>query len=301
MNLDKYKTFLTCAQVRTFYDAADALCLTASTVSKHISSLENELGVTLFERTPKGLVLTAEGVRRLPIIRQLVSTHDRLMSISDEVVVQQDLNICSIPVFARFHLEQMLDEYAAVYPNYPAKILEQQSTRKLIERHEFELAFLHGPTLDDNAFDRIEFVLGRMGIVVSESNPLARQHSVALSELLNFTFVGVDTGVHRTFNEMLFAEMGYMPTINYLLSREDSVLIDVRNHNSIGLLSSEIYDVYKMQGTVFVPFDNVPPSIGVLVRLRNVALSAPAQAFWDFAETWLVQNRNATLSYKDET
>lgn len=298
MNLDKYETFLTCVQSRTFYDAAETLCLTASTVSKHISALESELGVTLFERTPKGLVLTEAGLKRLPIIRQLVNANERLMTISDEVIVQEGLNICSIPMFARFHLEPMLRDYAAAQPNFPVKIIEQQNTRNLLDKHAYEMAFLRGLSSDIDNFDRVEFVLGDMGIVVSDMNPLARRSAVSLNELRNATFVAPDVNVYRTLYAELFSNRGFWPEIQYLLPREDSVLLNVRDHNSIGLISSEVYDIYKLQGTAFVPFENVPPSIGVLVRLHNIPLSRPSQTFWDFAETWLVKNRNAVLSYE---
>lgn len=298
MNLDKYETFLACVQSRTFYDAANTLNLTASTVSKHISALENELGVTLFERTAKGLVLTPAGLRRLPIIRQLVNANERLMTISDEVVVQPGLNICSVPMFARFHLEPMLRDYAAAQPNFPVKIIEQQSTRNLLDKHAYELAFLRGLSSDIDNFDRIEFVMGDMGVVVADTNPLAQRSAVSLNELRSVTFVAPDVNVYRTLYAELFANRGFWPEIQYLLPREDSVLLNVRDHNSIGLLSSEVYDIYKLQGTAFVPFEDGPPSVGVLVRLHNIPLSQPSSIFWEFAEKWLVENRNTTLSYK---
>src|SRR5688500_9683561 len=55
---------------RSFANAAEELHVTASSVSLQIRQLEDELELKLFDRTPKGLVLTADGARLLPGVTQ---------------------------------------------------------------------------------------------------------------------------------------------------------------------------------------------------------------------------------------
>jgi DNA-binding transcriptional LysR family regulator len=57
----RLKAFLKIAQIGTVFGAGDALGLTQTAVTQRIRSLENELGVTLFTRSRKGMRLTTEG------------------------------------------------------------------------------------------------------------------------------------------------------------------------------------------------------------------------------------------------
>ncbi|HWI40899.1 MAG TPA: LysR family transcriptional regulator, partial [Verrucomicrobiae bacterium] len=61
MNLKQLEVFLSVAETCSFSRAAEATFITQSTVSQHISSLEGEFGVRLFDRTAKGALLTEGG------------------------------------------------------------------------------------------------------------------------------------------------------------------------------------------------------------------------------------------------
>ena len=74
MNLKQLEVFLAVAESGSFSKGAEATFITQSTVSQHISALESEFGLKLFDRTGKGAFLTAAG--------KLLLKHAR--SISDE-------------------------------------------------------------------------------------------------------------------------------------------------------------------------------------------------------------------------
>jgi DNA-binding transcriptional LysR family regulator len=61
MELYQLKTFVTVAEEGHLTRAAERLHASQPSVSGHIRALEDELGLTLFERTPKGMRLTAAG------------------------------------------------------------------------------------------------------------------------------------------------------------------------------------------------------------------------------------------------
>jgi len=67
------RVFEAAARHLTFTGAADELCLTQSAVSKQIRTLEETLGVTLFVRVNRGLVLTDLGRVYLDDVRPLLS------------------------------------------------------------------------------------------------------------------------------------------------------------------------------------------------------------------------------------
>ena len=61
MDLKQLQYFVACAQTRSFSDAAKVLYSTQPSVSKVIKSLEDTLGMQLFERLPRGICLTVQG------------------------------------------------------------------------------------------------------------------------------------------------------------------------------------------------------------------------------------------------
>lgn len=69
MELYHLRTFVTVAEEGHLTRAAERLYTSQPAISAHIKALEEELGLTLFTRTPRGMQLTGEGKRLLPKAR----------------------------------------------------------------------------------------------------------------------------------------------------------------------------------------------------------------------------------------
>lgn len=65
--------FVTLTEKKNFLEAAECLFISQSCLSKHIKKLETEIGVELFERTTRTVVLTEFGQMLLPYARKMVS------------------------------------------------------------------------------------------------------------------------------------------------------------------------------------------------------------------------------------
>lgn len=73
LNSDLLRSFVTIAESGNLTVAAGRLHRTQSAISVQLRNLEADLGVTLFARTPKGMVLTDEGDRLLPKAKSILS------------------------------------------------------------------------------------------------------------------------------------------------------------------------------------------------------------------------------------
>src|ERR1041384_3509928 len=60
-SLNALRAFEAAARHLSFTRAARELCVTQTAISHQVSKLEDELGVSLFRRSPKRIALTAEG------------------------------------------------------------------------------------------------------------------------------------------------------------------------------------------------------------------------------------------------
>ena len=72
MELGYLKEFSTLAKTLSFSRTAERFFTTQSTISKHLNSLETELGMTLLKRTNRHVELTEEGRAFLPYAERIL-------------------------------------------------------------------------------------------------------------------------------------------------------------------------------------------------------------------------------------
>ncbi|MFE7558433.1 LysR family transcriptional regulator [Kitasatospora sp. NPDC057500] len=77
MDLEAVRTFAAVAEAGQFQKAAADLSITQQAVSKRIAVLERDLGVRLFNRTPRGAEPTIDGQAFLPHARELLRVAER--------------------------------------------------------------------------------------------------------------------------------------------------------------------------------------------------------------------------------
>ncbi|MEI6629037.1 MAG: LysR family transcriptional regulator, partial [Alphaproteobacteria bacterium] len=71
MDWDRLRVFHIVAQAGSLTEAGHALGVSQSAVSRQVSSLEKNIGVMLFNRHARGLVLTEQGEHLFKITREI--------------------------------------------------------------------------------------------------------------------------------------------------------------------------------------------------------------------------------------
>jgi DNA-binding transcriptional LysR family regulator len=74
------QTFLAAARLGSFVAAGQEVGLTAAAVGLQMRALEEELGVVLFDRSARAVVLNPEGRRRVPAVKELVERWQQLQA-----------------------------------------------------------------------------------------------------------------------------------------------------------------------------------------------------------------------------
>jgi Transcriptional regulator len=123
INLSFLESFLVVASTGSFTTAAKKLFVTQPAVSQHISSLEKELGVKLFMRRGRGIVLTEEGRflqhKAEELMRTLADVQTRLQDQSELRRGTIRLAVTELPVFL---LPPVLLEFKKRYPGVDVSI-----------------------------------------------------------------------------------------------------------------------------------------------------------------------------------
>lgn len=85
MDLHQLRTFITVAREGSITRSSELLHLSQPAVSAHIKAMEELLGLVLFERTARGMKLTADGERLLPKAVETLAAHQELMDESRRI------------------------------------------------------------------------------------------------------------------------------------------------------------------------------------------------------------------------
>jgi DNA-binding transcriptional LysR family regulator len=80
LDIHQLKTFVVVAREGSVTRASETLHLSQPAVSAHIKTMEETLGLSLFERTPRGMSLTSDGQRLLAKAEQTLAAHQELMA-----------------------------------------------------------------------------------------------------------------------------------------------------------------------------------------------------------------------------
>ena len=133
-SVNLYQYFYAVANTGNISRAAKVMYTSQPVVSKYIARLENELGVQLFKRTPRGVILTEEG----SILYEHVKTaFNYLEAGMDALRHQQNVGLGHLRIgvsttLCKYLLLPYLKQYIAKYPNVRLSI-ECQSTYHTLE------------------------------------------------------------------------------------------------------------------------------------------------------------------------
>lgn len=117
ISLRALRVFCVAAERESFREAADVLFLTSSAVSHQIKHLESELGLKLFERTPRSLELTASGRSFYDDVRPVLDDLDAVTIRHAKTEQTRSLRISVQPFFASELFVPRLPEFVAEHPD----------------------------------------------------------------------------------------------------------------------------------------------------------------------------------------
>lgn len=206
MELRHLNTFKVVAEVKGFTRAAELLGYAQSSVTAQIQALEEELGVQLFNRLGKRIMLTEAGARLLPFVLEIQKLVETAKSeLLEAEVPQGTLTIGAPESLCAYRLPPILQEFRRRYPN--VKVVLRPGLcwqlRQQVRSGELDLAFL----LDE---DKVEgndlhvevLILEPIKLIAPPSHELAARKTVSAQDLKDETLFLTEVGcAYRTLFE----------------------------------------------------------------------------------------------------
>jgi len=148
MELYQLKTFITVAREGHLTRAAERLHTSQPSVSAHIKALEEELGIPLFIRTPKGMVLTGEGEVLQTQAQKALATvdeiHHKANVLKDEVTGPVKIGLHIDPRFLR--IDALLARMQKMHRNLDFHLLQRWTWQQPddLKRGKLDAGFVYG-------------------------------------------------------------------------------------------------------------------------------------------------------------
>src|SRR5262249_12952266 len=192
MHLKQARTFITVAELGTVSKAAERLRIAQPALSRQIMDLEQELGLQLFDRVGRRLLLTGEGEQLIAGCRVLlncasaVAEQAQLLRHGDVGV----LKVAGSPQHIESVLSGFLHHYAKRYPRVEVRISEGTGSEilTLLERGDIHLGqnLLHAVKLDERHFGSLPLGSVELLAVCHPSTQLVPRRTVEIARLAEF-------------------------------------------------------------------------------------------------------------------
>ena len=210
MTLLQLKYAVTIAETGNITEAAGKLFLSQPSLTKAIRELEKEMGITIFERTNKGCLVTKEGERFLGYARQVLEQaallEEQYKNNSDykqEFCVSTQHYSFAVNAFVELIQECGGDTYDfSLRETQTYEIIDDVARMKseigILYYNAFNQTVLH-KLLKMNDLRFTELFVAQPHIFVSSGNPLAQKKSVTMKELEPYPYLSFEQGEHNSF------------------------------------------------------------------------------------------------------
>jgi DNA-binding transcriptional LysR family regulator len=285
IDLDGLRGFVSVAELGSFHDAATAIAVSQSALSRRVQKLEEALGVILLERTTRRVALTSVGREFLPRARRLIDElEESLVSIRDITERQAGrVTIACVPSVTYYFLPAALRRFNGLFPQIRVRIIDD-TARAVLQRvrdgnAEVGVTFL-GQTDEDMAF--VPVMRDPFVLACRSDHPLAQQDVVRWAELKPYPFItaGLSSG-NRLLIESALGQAEWRPRAFYEMQHLPSSLGLVEA--GLGIAALPRLSLPTQPHPVLTSRRLLEPEIirtmGV-VRRRGSGLSGPARELY---------------------
>jgi DNA-binding transcriptional LysR family regulator len=285
IRLDVYRVFCSVAENHSFSKAAKELYMTQPAVSQAIIQLENQLGIRLFTRMPRGVTITNEG----QLLYEYINSAMNLIKVGEQKLLEaKELLIGELKVgvgdtISRCFLLPYLERFHNESPGIKLRIINRTTLElcDMLKSGEIDIAIcnlpVNEPTFEVRELKKIQdvFVCGNKFRHLAENPP-------ALPEIVKYPLILLETKSNsRQYVEKYFQSLGIKITPEIELGSHELLLEFAKINLGIACVIREFSEDYLQKGIVH----EIKVSQGIPARsigccfLKSVSLSPASSRF----------------------
>jgi DNA-binding transcriptional LysR family regulator len=278
LDLRHLRYFMVVAETQNFHRASDLLNIVQSALSRRILDLEKQLGLTLLERTAKGVALTEAGEVFLGHARTVISeadfakTHLKKLAAGELGMLRLGLNRIApqLPV-----VSQALQKFRQSHPGVELELRSMTTPQQLdaLLTGTIDFGFLTNGAAASKTLEYLSVFKDYFILALSADHPLAPPEiKIRLADLADEDFIFISRATSQSAYDSLlssFAAHRITPRIVQEGHSEDSHLGLVAAGMGLTFTYSSITARYHRPGLVFKPVEDLDIDVDIDLVCRR--------------------------------
>ena len=280
MNIDYCKEFLELVNCLNYTKAAKNLNLHQSTLSKHVQSMEKELGTKLIRANGSGPKLTETGYAFVGYANKICSTYNQAVSeinfLSSATPLRADWQLYDQSLISIISAALILNDQKGNIP-----VVHHEASSRDLCRHVAEgtldvaLVTTLPEFIDEAGLEGTLLTSSPLTAVVESTNKLAERESIHFADLKNETFIHLLHEVARpgwSTLERLCQRYGFTPHTRDILVSSHPEQLAIPLHGCVFIYASrerEMKMLSKLHGFACLPIVDKDASFDVYAVYRS--------------------------------
>lgn len=295
VSLRHFRFFVAVAETGQVSKAAAALFTSQPAVTEAIKALESDIGVKLFNRHPKGVVLTYEGTIFLQHARGVLAAAVDAMLAPQQVRrdMAGEFSLACSHTVAGYFLTPLVARFRRVFPDIRIKLIELDRPEivRRIETGEIDIAVcLTSPLRDAERIETEVLARSKRRLWLPANHPLLDKTRVALSDLTSEPYIMLTVDDAEETTREYWQAAGLQPNVTFRTSSMEAIRNLVSAGLGVTILSDMVYRPWSLEGArleATVLTDPIPSMDVGLAWRRDSELSRDAKAFFDVCKSGL--------------
>lgn len=217
MDLLQLKYFQTVARLEHMTQAARQLSIAQPSLSQMIARLEEELGVSLFDRQGRQLRLNQFGKAFLRHVERMMSElEEARQEIADMSGTER--GCIALAIVVPHLLPELLQAFLSEHPQVTFRLFHQHSSQKVLqqlEQGEIDLG-ITSPPIEQPNIDWITLMRDEIYLMVPPEHPLSTCKSINLRDVEQESFISLKPGhTMRTLTDSFCQQAGFTPRVAF--------------------------------------------------------------------------------------
>ena len=290
MDIRHIQEFLVLADTGNFMETAEKLFVSQSSLTRHIKTMEEELGAQLFDRTTRKVTLSRFGHLFLQYAREInrIQYEYNTAFFNELQGVHGVVRVGSIPSMVPYKITDVLARFQRENSAFSLEIIEEDPLLliKMLRSGQCDFAFIREANDADNEFNKLPYASDVLVAIAPESHTLAAREVIQFSDLLHepLLLLSKDSFMYNLcITECRKA--GFEPRIVFTGQRGENILDFVEKGLGIALLTK------KASSSIIGPrvtVVNIEPIIRTTISLaypKHTPISDAANHFFEFIQT----------------
>ncbi|QOL12773.1 LysR family transcriptional regulator [Dickeya dianthicola] len=289
ISLRQLRIFLAVAEHHGFSRAGNMISLTQSAMSHSIGELENELGIRLFDRTTREVLLTQEGAVLSEELRRVLGELETALSnVQSRGERRRGLvHVATSPTISAGIMPDCITQIVENYPQINLIIHDQvqQQAMQMVLNGDVDFGVIIEPTVPSDLYTET-FMEEPFCLVLPENHPIACLKQVTWRDLQNQELVLLDyASGSRPLIDSALIRHGVTPHVIQELGHVTTIFRILQSGIGVSVIPQLALSSLECSGLAVRQLWPIENRRLQLVRRRNRSLSTAATAVWTLIQT----------------